>query len=239
MQQKPVKKHILVVEDDEILSGFLDKYLLGNKYEPVCILDGDQVPGILESRRFDLVVLDLMLPGRSGLYWLKWIRQYHVYLPVVIISSKVDKDDRLLGLKAGAQDYVTKPFHAAELLIRIENILKTSIRHSRQHFSVQVGQHIKLDLDKCRVFKNDDEIKLTVIEVNILKLLYINAGATLSRDEISEQIRGAKHHPLDRSIDIHINKLRKKIENEPSKPELIRTIRGKGYSLHLPEEVTT
>lgn len=237
MQQKLEKKHLLVVEDDEILSGFLDKYLRSNDYEPRCVLDGDEIPSILEKQRFDVVILDLMLPGRNGLYWLKWIKQYHAYLPVVVISSKVGKDDRLVGLQAGAQDYVVKPFHEAELLIRIENIIKTSPRHNRQHFSVQLGQHIKLDLDKCRVFKDEEEIKLTVIEVNILKLLYINAGATLSRDDISEQIRGAKHHPLDRSIDIHINKLRKKIEEEPSKPVLIRTVRGKGYSLHIPTEV--
>lgn len=234
MQQKQEKRHILVVEDDEILSGFLDKYLLKHEYQPVCIADGDLIPSTLEKQRFDAVVLDLVLPGRSGLYWLKWIRQYHSYMPVVIISSKIGEDDRLMGLKAGAQDYVVKPFHEAELLIRIENILRSAPRNSRQHFSVQIG-HIRLDLDKCRVFKNDKEIKLTVIEVNILKLLYINAGATLSRDDISEQIRGAKHHPLDRSIDIHINKLRKKMEDEPSKPVLIRTTRGKGYSFHLPE----
>lgn len=154
------------------------------------------------------------------------------------MSAKTSEDDRLIGLKAGAQDYVIKPFHEAELLIRIENILRGSPRHNRHHFSVQVG-HIRLDLDKCRVFKGDEEIKLTVIEVNILKLLYINAGATLSRDDISEQIRGAKHHPLDRSIDIHINKLRKKMEDEPSKPVLIRTIRGKGYSFHIPDTVVS
>ena len=234
MQQKQEKNHLLVVEDDEILSGFLDKYLLKNAYQPVCILDGNEIPAILEKQRFDAIILDLILPGRSGLYWLKWIKQYHPYIPVVIISSKTGEDDRLSGLEAGAQDYVIKPFHEAELLIRIENILKGAQHHNRDHFSVELG-HIRLDLDKCRVFKNDEEIKLTVIEVNILKLLYINAGATLSRDEISEQIRGAKHHPLDRSIDIHINKLRKKMEDEPSKPTLIRTIRGKGYSFHPPE----
>ena len=204
----------------------------------MCILDGDQIPKLLEEQRFDAIILDLLLPGRSGMYWLKWIKLYHSYLPVVIISSKTGEDDRLSGLEAGAQDYVIKPFHEAELLIRLENILKKSLHQKRDHFSVQVG-NIKLDLDKCRVFKNDEEIKLTVIEVNILKLLYINAGATLTRDEISEQIRGAKHHPLDRSIDIHINKLRKKMEDEPSKPVLIRTIRGKGYSFHLPEPATS
>lgn len=238
MQQKQERKHILVVEDDDILSDFLDKYLLNKGHQPTCISSGDEIPATLDKQRFDAIVLDLMLPGRNGLYWLKWIRQYHSYVPVIIISSNASDDDRLMGLKAGAQDYVIKPFHGDELLIRIENILKSTSRNSRQYFSVQIG-HIKLDLDKSRIFKNNEEIKLTVIEVNILKLLYINAGATLSRDEISEQIRGAKHHPLDRSIDIHINKLRKKMEDEPSNPVLIRTVRGKGYSFNLPDSAAS
>ena len=236
MQQKKEKKHLLVVEDDEILSGFLNSYLLKNNYEPICILDGDEIPAKVESKRFDVIVLDLMLPKRNGLYWLKWIKQYHPYVPVVIISSRVGEDDRLLGLEAGAQDYIIKPFHAGELLIRIDNILRSFPRYTRRQSSVQVG-HVTLELEKSRITKDGEEVKLTVIEINILKLLYINAGATLSRDDISEQIRGAKHHPLDRSIDIHINKLRKKIEEDPSKPTLIRTIRGKGYSFHMPEAV--
>ena len=234
MRQVSQKKRILVVEGDEILSGFLDKYLSKNNYEPVCIPNGDDIQAALEKHRFDVVVLDFMLAGRSGLYWLKWIKQYHSYLSVVVISSRTGEDDRLSGLRAGAQDYVIKPFHAAELLIRIENILRGSPRYSSRQGTVQAG-HVTLELGKNRAFRGGEEVKLTMIEVNILKLLYINAGATLSRDDISEQIRGAKHHPLDRSIDIHINKLRKKIEEDPSNPLLIRTIRGKGYSFQVPE----
>lgn len=234
MHQKTQSKHLLVVEDDEVLSAFLDKYLIRNGYQPVCIHGGNEIPKAFETKRFDAVILDLMLPGKSGLYWLKWLRQYHSHVPVIIISSKATEDDRLEGLEAGARDYVIKPFHENELLIRIKNILRNPPRQNRHHFAIALGD-IKLELDKYRVYKNGEEIKLTEIEINILKLLYLNAGATLSRDDISEQIRGAKHNPLDRSIDIHINKLRKKMEHEPSKPQLIQTIRGKGYSFKLPE----
>lgn len=234
MRQVQQKKQVLVAERDEILSGFLDRYLSENNYEPVCIFNGDEIQTTLERHRFDIVVLDSMLADRSGLYWLKWIKQYHSYLSVVLISSRAGEDDRLSGLRAGAQDFVIKPFHAAELLIRIENILKGSPRYSCRQGTVQAG-HVTLELGKNRAFRGGEEVKLTVIEVNILKLLYINAGATLSRDDISEQIRGVEHHPLDRSIDIHINKLRKKIEEDPSNPLLIRTIRGKGYSFQVPD----
>ena len=231
MSQHKKNKHILVVEDDEILSGFLNKYLMKNKFHPTCLYNGDGIPAALEKHRFDVIILDLMLPGRSGLYWLKWIRQYHSYIPVIIISSKVDESDRLQGLEAGARDYVIKPFLGAELLIRLKNLLR---KPPRGHLAVELG-NIRLDLDKCRIFNKNEEVKLTLVEADILKLLCLNAGATVSRDEISVQIRGTKHQPLDRSIDIHINKLRKKMELEPSKPVLIQTVRGKGYALHLPD----
>ncbi len=226
-----------MVEDDEILLGFLDKYLSKNNYETKCLSDGEELPVILEKQRYHLVILDLMLPGKNGIYWLKWLRRYHPYIPVIIISSKSSEDDRLHGLENGAHDYIIKPFREGELLIRLENVLRSMPYFHRPKSTVQVGD-ITLDMDKNCVFRDGDEVKLTVLEASILKLLYLNAGATLTRDDINEQIRGAKHHPLDRSIDIHINKLRKKIEENPSNPAFIRTIRGKGYSFHMPEGVT-
>lgn len=232
MSEKKTLKHLLIVEDDLILSAFLDTYLKKNSYQITCINDGDQIPATLDKQRFDAIILDLMLPGRNGLYWLKWIKQYYAHTPVIIISSRANEQNRLQGLKAGARDYVIKPFHETELLIRIGNILNNSQPHS-QHL-IELGE-ISLDLDKCRLFKQGQEVALTGIEADILKLFYINAGAVLSRDEISEQIRGVKHQPFDRSIDIHINRLRNKIEDVPAKPLLIKTVRGKGYSLRLPE----
>lgn len=236
--KKSINKKLLVVEDDEILLGFLDKYLSKNNYDTKCLNDGGEIPAILESQRYDLAILDLMLPGKNGIYWLKWLRQYHPYIPVIIISSKSSEDDRLHGLENGAHDYVIKPFREGELLIRVENVLRSMPYFHRPKSTIKIGE-ITLDMEKNCVFRGEDEVKLTVLEASILKLLYLNAGATLTRDDITEQVRGAKHHPLDRSIDIHINKLRKKIEEEPSNPTFIRTIRGKGYSFHMPEGAAT
>ena len=235
--QKSMDKRLLVVEDDEILLGFLDKYLSKNNYETKCLSEGTELPVILEKQRYHLVILDLLLPGKSGIYWLKWLRRYHPYIPVIVISSKSSEDDRLYGLENGAHDYIIKPFREGELLIRLENVLRSMPYFYRPKSTVQIGD-LTLDLDKNSVSRDGDKVKLTVLEASILKLLYLNAGATLTRDDITEQIRGAKHHPLDRSIDIHINKLRKKIEEDPSNPAFIRTIRGKGYSFHMPEGAT-
>lgn len=234
--KKTQNKQLLVVEDDEILLSFLDKYLSLNNYDTECLSDGGNIPALLEKKRYDLVILDLMLPGKSGIYWLRWLRRYHPYVPVIIISSQSGEDDRLCGLENGAHDYVIKPFREGELLIRVKNVLSAMPYFHRPKSTVQIGGMV-LDMEKNSVSRDGHEVKLTVLEASILKLLYLNAGATLSRDDITEQVRGAKHNPLDRSIDIHINKLRKKIEEEPSNPTFIRTIRGKGYSFHMPEAI--
>jgi len=139
---------------------------------------------------------------------------------------------------SGAKDYLIKPFREGELLIRIQNTLRPNKPVSLRHTVLSIG-NLMIDMDKCSVIKDEESIKLTTLEANILKLLYLNAGAVLSRDEITEQVRGGQHRALDRSIDIHINRLRNKIENDPTSPKLIRTTRGKGYSFHLPEMSTS
>ncbi|PWQ97155.1 response regulator transcription factor [Leucothrix arctica] len=228
------KKRILIVEDDVILLDFLEMHLSINNYDATCLSEDQSIPQTLEKKRFDIVVLDVMLPGKSGLYWLQWMKQYHPNIIVIMMSARSDKDDRLKGLECGAHDYIIKPFKEEELLIRIANIFKSVPYFKRRPTVVNLGD-IKFDMDKNRILREDGEIRLTVLESGILKLLYLNAGITLSRDEISEQVRGAEHNPLDRSIDIHINKLRKKIEIDPSDPLFILTRRGKGYIFKIPE----
>lgn len=233
MLQKHVLKKLLIVDDDEILQNFLSRYLLETCYAAECLLDGSCLPATLDKLRVDLIVLDVELPQKDGLYWLKWLRQYHPHIPVIIASVRSNEHERLLGLEYGARDYLVKPFQCKELLIRIENILGNNIpKHNSK--VITIGDWL-LDTQTCTVIKEGVEIKLTSLETSILKLLYINGGAPVSRDEIMAQIRGISHNPLDRSIDIHINKLRKKIEVNPALPTYICTVRGKGYLLHIPE----
>jgi len=226
-------KTLLVVDDDEIIHCLLRNYLTAHYFSIKFLSDGHELPTLLGKNRIDLIVLDVMLPNKSGLYWLKWLRQYHVHIPVIVASVKANEHDRLIGLENGAKDYLIKPFQCKELLIRIENILGANLSDNDSRI-LHIGD-LKLDTENHMVFKGDCEIKLTELETDILKLLHINSGATLSRDDIMGQIRGTIHNPLDRSIDIHINKLRKKIEDDPANPIYIRTVRGKGYRLHIDE----
>lgn len=207
---------------------FLPKQL--PDYNLTFLSHDQEISNVVGKCRVDLIVLDSELPGKNGLYWLDWIKHFHPRIPVILVSAKATADERLKGLVSGALDYLSKPFHARELSIRIENIFRRSLSEGTQK-TIFIG-NIELDFKTNRIDKDGAASYLTQMESDILKLLYINAGTTVSRDEIMEQIRGIKHNPLDRSIDIHINKIRKKLEASPS---LIRTVRGKGYSLQLYE----
>ncbi len=233
MLHQKTKKNLLIVDDDDILLAYLQKCLFRNGYIVSCLSDGEGIPSILEKDRFDLVVLDVNLPGKNGFYWLNWLRHYHPTVQVIMASVNTGEDDRLCGLENGALDYLIKPFHDQELLIRIGNIFHHHPSRSIDR-TIHIGE-LTLDTINNRVLKEGIETRLTLLEVNILKLLYLNAGATLSRDDIMQHVRGTKHNPLDRSIDIHINKIRKKIEEDSSNPSYIHTIRGKGYCLQLPD----
>lgn len=228
------KRKILIVEDDVILCDFLCKFLAKNDYEPFGVNDGSLIPKLLNKEKMDLVVLDRVLPNpkRDGFYWLNWINEYYPYIPTVIISMLSSKNDRLIGLENGAADYITKPFYNKEVLLRVDKILsKNKIKNNNKTFSID---NMTVNVDNNRISFEDDEsedIKLTSMESELLRLLHINQNITLNRDDIMLNLKGTLHNPLDRSIDIHINKLRKKIEENPSQPKYIRTIRGKGYKL--------
>jgi DNA-binding response OmpR family regulator len=231
---KNTTKTLLIVDNDEILQCLLHKYLTTHHFSTQFLASGNGLPALLAKNRIDLVVMDVLLPDKSGIYWLKWLRQYHAAIPVIIASIKANEDDRLLGLENGAKDYLIKPFQCKELLIRIDNILAAHSHTDNDNRYLQIGE-LTLDTETGIVAKGSDHVKLTQLETDILKLLYINAGSIISRDDIMGQIRGTIHNPLDRSIDIHINKLRNKIENNPAEPTYIRTVRGKGYRLHVAE----
>lgn len=233
LAHKEPTKTVLIIDDDEILQCLLHKYLTAQHFCVRSLSDGQDLPSLLSKNRVDLIVLDVMLPTKNGIYWLKWLNQYHAHIPVIVASVKSNEYDRLVGLESGARDYLVKPFQHKELLIRIENILVAGSPQKNGRI-LQIGE-LKLDTETGTVLKGDCAIKLTQLETDILKLLHINSGAVLSRDDIMGQTRGTLHNPLDRSIDIHINKLRKKIEDNPAEPTYIRTVRGKGYRLHIPE----
>lgn len=230
-------KRILIVEDDEILCQFLQKSLTKRDYWVDILHNGEAMPKLLERHSIHLLVLDIILPNKDGIYWLKWIQQYYPNIPVIITSVKDKPAERLEGLQAGARDYLIKPFHSAELLIKIKQILGNALEESPQTI-LKIGEMTFNIEDHC-LYKDGAEIRLTKIESKLLQVFCHNAGIPLSRDEIMEQSMGQQYFPSTRRIDTHINRLRNKIEDIPSKPVYIRTVRGRGYCLHIPHDLSS
>lgn len=233
--REPTDKQILLVEDDEVLSKYLQESLQQQGFRISALHNGEGIPKSMEEVYPRLVILDLMLPGRDGLYWLQWLRTYYPIIPVIITSAKVQPDERLQGLEKGAQDYLIKPYHERELILRIKNLLSLPTM-SKGDSLIQIGQ-LSLDNINHKVTTADGrENALTELECKLLQMLYLNAGIPISREELMEQVLGIPYHPLNRVIDTHINRIRNKIETNPSNPVYIRTVRGKGYCLHIPDE---
>lgn len=229
-----LQKKLLLIEHDEVLLDFLENNLSYQGFDVSSCTRGEHLPTLLERKKvqFDLVILALELPGNNGVYWLKWLQQYHPQIPVILVLKRSCAEERLSCLENGARDYILSPFREQELIIRIENILGTRKKNRVANRYISIG-NMRIDVKKHEVTNGGDVIALTELELKIIQLLYLNAGTPMSREAIMMQIRGGEFSPMDRSIDIHINKIRKKIEREPSKPVYIRTVRGKGYSLDL------
>ena len=224
---------ILVLDDDEVLQKLLQEFLRQQGYFVYSLNSGEELEAFLNKNPVNIVVLDLLLPGYDGLFWLTWLKQNHPELPVLILSSEQAVEKRIAGLEAGADDYLSKPFHPIELVLRIKTILRNHplLRNSATHdYSYCIDPELGL------FFRGDQTIKLTTTETQLMSFLFEHVGEVVSRDEISETLRGNTHHPLDRSIDVHINRLRKKIEEKPSVPKYLNTVWGKGYRFLPPKK---
>jgi DNA-binding response OmpR family regulator len=221
---------ILLVDDDIVLHTLLQEYLTAHNYHIHSLLNGEEIDSFCRDYQPDLVLLDIMLPGNDGLHWLKWIKKHHPNLPVMLLSAKKSADERLAGLEIGADDYLTKPFHPKELLIRIQNI----IRHipAKPNDLIAIGDNLFNPLHE-KLERDDTTIKLTTQEARLLQFFCQNAGQVLTRDAISHAINGNEHLPLNRSIDMTINRLRKKLGDDANNPQYLRTIWRKGYRLTL------
>lgn len=224
---------ILLVDDDEVLQKLLQEFLARQGYNVAVLSRGEDLADFLSFNTVDVIVMDILLPGENGLHWLAWIKHNYNYLPVLILSSQKAVDDRIAGLQLGAEDYLIKPFHMTEFLLR----LKTILRNKRlvEEKSTQSYSYC-FDPEHALFFRDGKTIKLTTTETRLMRFLFDNAGKIVTRDEISEALRGNSHHPLDRSIDVHMNRLRKKIEDKPNLPKYLNTVWGKGYRFLPPKK---
>lgn len=228
MMRGSIRKQLVLVEDDEVLCNLLKECLQQEGYCVITLSAGEGIPGVMKHSSPVLIVLDLMLPGKNGIYWLEWLKAYYPAIPVIIMSAKAQAHERLQGLELGAKDYLVKPFYDKELLIRVDNLLSALSGGSGGEL-VRIGR-LTLDRVNCKVITDEGrEIALTVVEFKILQMLCLNAGILVSREDLVEQLLEIPYNPINRTIDTHISRIRAKIEIDPATPAYIRTVRGKGY----------
>ena len=222
-----MNRKILVVEDESKVSEVIRAYLEREGYAVHTAADG---PGGLKAARVlqpDLIVLDIMLPGLDGLEVLRQLRhESDVY--VLLLTARADETDKIVGLTVGADDYLTKPFSPRELTARVKAILRRG-RSSGPGEPVLDFRRLRIDVDARQVWKDGEPVELTTIEFDLLHALARHRGSVLSREQIIEQVWGYDYYGDERVVDVHIGRIRKKIEDDPDAPALIVTVRGAGY----------
>ena len=218
--------HILVVDDDEGIRLLVKKYLNEHDYLITTAENAEDALEKVKIIKFDIIILDIMMPGKSGLEFIKENKK-NLDTPIILLTAKGQTDERVEGLEIGADDYLPKPFEPKELVLRIRNILNKTKKVNLKR--VIKFENIKIDLNKQIIFKNDIEFKINNTEKIILEKMINNPGKTFNRIEIGKLIELDK----ERSIDVIITRLRKKIELDPKKPKFLQTIRGTGYVLWI------
>ena len=218
--------HILVVDDDDGIRSLVKKYLNENKFLVTTAENAENALEKIKLIKFDLIVLDIMMPGKSGLDFLEEYKK-KLETPVILLTAKGETNERVEGLEIGADDYLSKPFEPKELILRIQNILNKTIKTDQKR--VIEFENVKIDLNKLLIFKNNKEFKINATEKIILEKMINNPGKTFSREDIGQLINLDK----ERSIDVIITRLRKKIEIDPKNPKFLQTIRGVGYVLWI------
>ena len=218
--------HILVVDDDDGIRSLVKKYLNENNYIVTTAKSAEDASKKIEIIKFDLIILDIMMPGKNGL---EFIRENKKKLdtPIILLTAKGEANERIEGLEIGADDYLPKPFEPKELILRIQNIINKT-KQSDQKRVIEF-ENIKIDLNKQLIFKKNFEYKINNTEKIILEKMINNPGKTFSREDIGVLINLDK----ERSIDVIITRLRKKIEIDPKNPKFLQTIRGTGYVLWI------
>ena len=218
--------HILIVDDDDGIRSLVKQYLNKNKFLITTAISAEDAAEKISIVKFDLIVLDVMMPGKSGLEFIQENKK-KIDTPIILLTAKGETDDRVKGLEIGADDYLPKPFEPKELTLRIKNILNKTKKNNQKR--IILFDNIKIDLIKLIIFKNDYQFKINNTEKIILEKMINEPGKTFSREDIGKLIDLNK----ERSIDVIITRLRKKIETDPKNPKYLQTLRGVGYVLWI------
>ena len=224
--------HILVVDDDARIRGLLQKFLARNGFWVSAARDAAHARNLLEGLDFDLIVLDVMMPGETGVELTASLRE-HLNTPILLLTARGDPEDRIKGLEAGADDYLPKPFEPRELLLRINAILRRVPKpapKSEPPRTVQLGE-ARFDVTRGELWRGRELIRLTATESMLMSIFATRAHEPVSRAELIEDLGGGGGQSQERAVDVQITRLRRKIEEDPKTPRYLQTVRGAGYML--------
>lgn len=225
--------HILLADDDVELCDLLAQYLTAEGFEVTAVHDGQQAIAALQSSSYDLLILDVMLPLLTGFEVLRQLRE-HSKVPVLMLTARGEDVDRIVGLEMGADDYLPKPCNPRELVARMRAILRRSQKNVIKESDIITVGDVSIDLGKHLIELDGKELSVTSTEFMILALLLRHAGSVVNKDLLSEKALGRKLTPFDRSLDMHVSNLRKKLGPYANKKSRIKTIRAVGYQYILP-----
>ena len=224
--------HLLIVDDDERIRTLLQKFLMRNGFLVTAARDAAHARRILSGLDFDLIVLDVMMPGEDGLALTQSLRET-MQTPILLLTAKGETGNRIEGLEAGADDYLAKPFEPKELLLRINAILRRVPDTSAEDAAPKVLTlgPIRYDMERGEMWQGDDLVRLTATEVQLMKIFSAQPGEPLSRAKLVEELGRDRGQAQERAVDVQITRLRRKIEDNPKQPRYLQTVRGAGYML--------
>ena len=219
------KKHILIVDDDDRIRELTKEYLQGNNFYTTTAKNSEDAKNKIKLIKFDLIILDIMMPGQNGLELTKEIKTSSDQ-PIILLTAMGGTSDRIYGLETGADDYLPKPFEPKELLLRIKNILKRVQKNKHLNPILKFGD-IRVDLEKMSIKSKSGKAKLNAAEKSLLENMILSVGQIFHREQISKMV----HLTKERAVDVMITRLRQKIEPDPKNPKYLQTVRGNGYIL--------
>lgn len=224
--------HLLIVDDDERIRGLLQKFLIRNGFWVTAARDAAHARRLLEGLEFDLIVLDVMMPGEDGISLTRSLRQ-EISTPILLLTAKGETSDRIEGLEAGADDYLPKPFEPKELMLRINVILRRMPQAQAQEAGPKVLNlgPVRYDVARGELWRGDELIHLTATESQLMKIFARCPGEPVSRGKLVEELGRDRGQAQERAVDVQITRLRRKIEADPKQPRYLQTVRGAGYML--------
>ncbi|OIQ33276.1 MAG: DNA-binding response regulator [Alphaproteobacteria bacterium MedPE-SWcel] len=224
--------HLLIVDDDERIRDLLKKFLMRAGFLVTAARDAAHARRVLSGLDFDLIVLDVMMPGEDGLSLTAALRET-MTTPILLLTARGETDDRIKGLEAGADDYLSKPFEPKELLLRINAILRRMPESRPEEVTpkfLQLGA-IRYDIERSEMWQGEDLVRLTSTEVQLMKIFSAQPGEPVSRAKLVEDLGRDRGQAQERAVDVQITRLRRKIEQNPKQPQYLQTVRGEGYML--------